>query len=265
MEFLRYLAVGRLQAALVILFLGISVVACSGGGNDGTSMESESTATETPATETPDSDSSGDSGSMMTELGEWNTLTAGSLAISDSNNVLGAGYDSSGNGNVTPGTPVQPSGTGTATWTGMWSGKIAVSDDPEAASGLAILGVDPAYLETMGGVALVTACFEGEGVEAAVTYQDLGLDALQLTELTSAQVPVTDGTFQPGLEYSNTFSAGPISLTVTGDITGEAAFGGTGAAGVVGYMGGGLAVEYGQGPRSLGTLQSVFYGSKDSN
>ena len=238
-------------------------------------MESESTdtgstdtgSTDTGSTDTgsTDGDSSGDSGSMMSELGEWNTLAGGSLTVSDSNNVLVAEYDSSGDGSVTAGTPVQPSGTGTATWTGMWAGKIGVEQDPAAAGGLEILGVNPADLETMGGVARVTAYFEGEGVEAAVTYQDLGLENLGLTELTSERVSVTDGTFQPGLMYSNTFAAGPIQLTVTGDITGEAAFGGTDAAGVVGYMGGDLNVEYGRGPTPLGTLQSVFYGSKDAN
>ena len=56
-----------------------------------------------------------------------------------------------------------------------------------------------------------------------------------------------------------------IPTTVTGEFAGEGAFGGTDAAGVVGYMGGKLDIDYGRGATYLGTLQTVFYGTREDN
>ena len=52
-----------------------------------------------------------------------------------------------------------------------------------------------------------------------------------------------------------------MTVTVTGEFTGEGAFGVTGAEGVVDYMGGDISVAYGQETRDLVIFQSVFYGT----
>ena len=114
-------------------------------------------------------------------------------------------------------------------------------------------------------------------MQAELTYQDLGLDGLGLSELTSDRVLVTDGRFEPKRMYSDSFDAetanpfdptAPSTITpttVTGNFTGAGAFGGPDAAGVVGYMGGRIDIEYGRGPTYVGDLQSVFYGTKSEN
>ena len=125
-------------------------------------------------------------GGSMNQLGEWNVPMAGGLDVSDANSLLRAYYDSSG-GHVVPEAPVQPEGTGTATWTGMWSGNIDV--DPAAAAtvatALVLGGVDASDLQTLSGNAVVTAYFENNGVEADLTYEDIGLNEFGLSELTS--------------------------------------------------------------------------------
>ena len=127
---------GRLSATLMILGLALLLAACSSDGGD------DMTRVEIP----------GDNGEpMVTDLGEWNTLMAGSLDISDANDVLRAHYDASGVGHVVAPTPVQPAGTGTATWNGRWSGKIEMNPDPLAVRGLGAYGVSPADLAQLGG------------------------------------------------------------------------------------------------------------------
>ena len=251
----RFSPLTGLRTGLAVLGIGWLVGACGGSGGgmaDGSGGGGQGG--------TPD----GGTPQMATELGAWNTLAAGTLDASDANGVLRAYYDSSG-GQVTAGTPVQPAGMGTATWTGMWSGKIEVNSDAQAAQGLGLLGVSPNDLAALGGDATITAYFEGSGVEAALTYEDIGLDALGLGQVTSDRVSVTGGTFRPTKDHTVTIHAGPVTLEVSGDFEGEGAFAGTGAEGVAGYMGGDISVSYGLGPRGLGTFESVFYGTKDSN
>ena len=250
-------AMGRLSAILMILGAVLLIAACSSSDGD------KKVEVEVPP--------------VMTELGDWNTLMAGSLDISDANSVLRAHYDESGVGHVMADAPVQPAGTGTATWNGRWSGKIEVNPDPLATAGLGAYGVSPDDLAALEGAAQVTAFFEADGVKAALTYQDLGLDAIGLSDITSEQVPVTNGRFEPEKMYSHDFVAEttnpfdpeapptPTPTTVTGNFEGEGAFGGAGAAGVVGYIGGGVRIDYGRGPTDLGTFRSVFYGTKDAN
>ena len=265
MKFGCGLMMGRLPAALMILGMVLLLAACSSGGGNGM--------VEPPA----DGDGMhGDNGEpMMTDLGEW--MMEGVLDISDANSVLHAHYDGSGVGRVVAAAPVQPAGTGTATWNGMWSGKIELNPDPLAIRGLGAYGVSPDDLAQLGGEAQVTAFFEDDGVTAELTYQDLGLDAIGLSELTSDRVPVADGWFEPEKMYSRSFDAetanpfdptAPTTITpttITADFTGEGAFGGADAAGVVGYVGGKIDIEYGRGATYLGDLQSVFYGTKDEN
>lgn len=250
-------ATGRLPAALMILGMALLVAAC--GSSDKTSMEVGPSDTE-----------------ALAELGEWNTLTAGSLDISDANRVLRAHYDSSG-GHVVAAAPVQPAGTGTATWTGMWSGKVEHTEADLAS--WTVLQMGPQDLEELGGGAQITAYFENGGVEAELSYEGIGLHAVGLSELSSDRVSVTAGRFRPAKThtFSFPFTLGPThpdpmqpgptqaEVRVTGNFSGEGAFGGTDAKGVVGYMGGDLSLEYGMGPRSLGTFQSVFYGAMDNN
>ena len=104
---------------------------------------------------------------------------------------------------------------------------------------------------------------------ADLTYMDLGLDDFGIAELTSDRVTVTGGRFAPtkteSAETSIDFQGTPLTVTVTGEFAGEGAFGGTGAAGVVGYIGGDITVAYGQETRDLGTFQSVFYGTGEGN
>ena len=200
-------------------------------------------------------------GSMMTQLGEWNVPTPGGLDLSDANGLLRAYYDSSG-GHVVAGAPVQPEGMGTATWTGMWSGNIDV--DPAAAPALSLIGVTASDFAALSGSAVITAYFGNNSVEADLTYADIGLDDLGLSELTSERVPVTGGTFQPTITHSLQIPLGATAITATGTFAGEGAFGGANAEGVAGYMGGGISAP-GIGTGALGTFNSVFYGDKDEN
>lgn len=255
------LAMGRLPATLMILGMALLMTACSSSDDSKTVMDGMMPG--------------GNGDGAMTELGEWNTLAAGSLDISDENDMLRAYYDSAG-GHVVADAPVQPAGTGTAAWTGMWSGKVDYTNEDLASWN--ILRVNPSELEALGGDARITAYFGNGGVEAELSYQEVGLEAVSFTELTSDRVPVTDGRFAPDANhtsYTNVTVVTPIgpaetTFETTGTFTGAGAFGGAGAEGVVGYLGGNLSLSYEQAPgqisrRSLGTLQTVFYGSKGTN
>ena len=234
-----------LRTSLVLLGIGLLTAACGGGGGgSGDQM--------------PEGAMPGNGGGpMVTQLGEWDVPMPGGLDVSDANSLLRAYYDSSG-GHVVPDAPVQPEGTGTATWTGMWSGNIDV--DPVAALALSSVGVDASDLQRLSGNAVVTAYFENNGVEADLTYEDIGLDEFGLSELTSDRVPVTGGTFQPTVTHTLQIPA----ITATGTFTGEGAFGGANAEGVAGYIGGGISAPELGG--QLGTFNSVFYGDKvDTN
>ena len=246
--------IGRLPAALLILGMALMMAACGSDSGNGTAE------VEMPA----DGDGmTGDGGEpMMTELGEWNTLMPGALDIGDANSLLRAYYDDAGTGRVAAAMPVQPAGTGSATWTGMWSGKVA--DD---ADGWPSYGVTYEDLQELGGEARITAYFEGGGVEAELAYTGIGFDFIGLAELTSDRVSVTGGTFEPAKAHSFTYVSqqGGGTVTVTGTFAGKGAFGGADAEGVVGHLGGPLSLEYGAGPRPLGTLQTVFYGTQDDN
>lgn len=257
------LATRRLAAALMVAGMALLLAACGGSGSSTTVIGD---------------DMPGGGGGPMIELGEWNTLMPGTLDIGDANNALRAHYDESGVGHVTAAAPVQPAGMGTATWNGRWSGRIEMNPDPLASRGLGAYGVTPDDLARLEGEAQVTASFEGDGVKARLTYQDIGLDILELSEITSDSVPVTGGRFEPEKMYdSGWFDAetanpfdptAPATITptrVTGNFAGEGAFGGTDAAGVVGHMGGRIDIDYGRGPTNLGTFQSVFYGTNDEN
>ena len=124
-------------------------------------------------------------GPAMTQLGTWNVMSSG-LDVSDSNGVLRAHYDSADVGHVVAGAPVQPEGMGTATWTGRWSGNVDV--DSAFAPSLPLVGPDRQRPPgSWGGGAVVTAYFGGS-VEADVTYQDIGLDDLGFSSLTSERV-----------------------------------------------------------------------------
>jgi hypothetical protein len=199
-------------------------------------------------------------GSMMTQLGEWNVPMPGELDVSDANGLLGANYDESGDGHVVAGAPVQPEGMGTATWTGMWSGNVDV--DPAAARALSLFGLTASDFQALSGSAVVTAYFGNNSVEADLTYEDIGLDDVGLSELTSDRVPVTGGTFLPTKTDSRPL--GGTAITFTATFSGEGAFGGANAEGVAGYMGGGISAP-GLGTGDLGTFKSVFYGDKDEN
>ena len=236
-----------LRTSLVLLGTGLLIAACGGSDSDDR------------MTGTPESDamSGNGGGSMMTQLGEWNVPMPGGLDLSDANGLLRAHYDSSG-GHVVAGAPVQPVGMGTATWTGMWSGNIDVA--PAAALALSSIGLAASDLQTLSGGAVVTAYFENNSVEADLTYKDLGLGAVGLSELTSERVSVTGGTFQPTITHEIQIPLGATETTVTGTFSGEGAFGGANAEGVAGYMGGDIsALGLGLG------FKSVFYGDKDAN
>ena len=236
-----------LRTSLVLLGIGLLIAACGGDRMTG-------------APEPDDMPGNG-GGSMMTQLGEWNVPMPGDLDLSDANRLLRAHYDSSG-GHVVAGAPVQPVGMGTATWTGMWSGNIDV--DPAAAAALSFAGLAASDFQGLSGGAVVTAYFGNNGVEADLTYEDIGLDALGLPELTSDRVPVTGGTFRPTKTHALQIPLGDTTITATGTFTGEGAFGGANAEGVAGYMGGGIGAP-GVGTGVLGTFESVFYGDKDAN
>lgn len=246
------LATNRLPAILIILGMVLLLAAC--GSSSRSMMEPGPMDTD---------------GRPMMDLGEWNTPMAGARDVSDTNQVLRAYYDDSGVGHVVAATPVQPQGTGTAVWNGMWSGEIEVDPDPLATEGLTLLGTTPEQLTGLQGAARVTAYFGDSGVMTDLTYMDLGLDDFGITELTSDRVAVTGGRFAPTkTESADTwidFRGAPLTVTVTGTFAGEGAFGGTDAAGVVGYVGGDITVAYGQDTRDLGTFQSVFYGTSEGN
>ena len=246
------LATNRLPAILIILGMALLLAAC--GSSSKSMMEPGTTDT---------------NGEPMMNLGEWNTPMAGARDVSDTNQVLRAYYDDSGAGRVVAATPVQPQGTGTAVWNGMWSGEIEVDPDPLATAGLTLLGTTPEQLTGLEGAARVTAYFGNNGVMADLTYMDLGLDDFGITEITSDRVAVTGGRFAPtkteSADTSIDFQGAPLTVTVTGVFAGEGAFGGTDAAGVVGYVGGDITVAYEQETRDLGVFQSVFYGTSEGN
>ena len=236
-----------LRTSLVILGIGLLISACGGGGGgSGDQMTGAPKQDAMPGNGT---------GSMMTQLGEWNVPMPGGLDLSDANGLLRAYYDSSG-GHVVAGAPVQPEGMGTATWTGMWSGNVDVN--PAA---LALGGLAASDFKGLSGSAAVTVYFENNSVEADLTYEDIGLDDLGLSGLTSERVPVTGGTFQPTRTHTLQIPLGATAITATGTFTGEGAFGGANAEGVAGYMGGGISAP----GLELGTFNSVFYGDKDAN
>ena len=241
-----------LRTSLVLLGIGLLTAACGGGGSGSGSGDEVIGLTEVEAMPV------NGGGAMMTQLGEWNAPMAGGLDVSDANSLLRAHYDSSG-GNVVADARVQPEGTGTATWTGMWSGNIVV--DPAAATALSFVGVAASDFQGLSGNAVVTAYFGNNGVEADLTYKDIELDDFGLSELTSERVPVTGGTFRPKVTHSIEI---PLGATATGTFTGEGAFGGANAEGVAGYMGGDISAT-GIGTGQLGTFNSVFYGDKDTN
>ena len=246
-------AINGLRTSLVLLVTGLLIAACSSGGSgSGDQM-----------TGAPEQDAMPGNGGrlMMTQLGEWNFPMPGGLDLSDANGLLRAYYDSSG-AHVGAGAPVQPEGMGTATWTGMWSGNIDL--DPAAAPALTFVGLAASNFQALSGSAIITAYFGSNSVEADLTYEDIGLDDLGLSELTSERVPVTGGTFQPTITHSNQIPLGATVIAVTGTFTGEGAFGGANAEGVAGYMGGGISAP-GLGTGDLGTFKSVFYGDKDAN
>lgn len=238
-----------LRTSLALLGIGVLIAACGGGGGSKPSADGMRDGGQMP---------DGGQGPAMMQLGTWNVMPTG-LDVSDSNNVLRAYYDSAG-GHVVAGTPVQPEGMGEATWTGGWSGEVDV--DPNFVGTLALIGLTASDLQGLNGVAVVTAYF-GSSVEAGVTYNDIGLDALGFSSLTSERVAVTNGAFQPAKTLSLNIQLGQTPLPVTATISGKGAFGGANAEGVAGYMGGGIAISGGGG--DVGTFSSVFYGTKDAN
>ena len=261
-------AKGRLPAALMILGAALLLAAC--GGSNGGGLD-DAMEPDMPMAEVPEE--------TVTELGAWSAPMAGTLRVSDANGVLDVHYDGE-HGHIVADAPVQPAVTGTATWTGMWSGRVELNDHPATMLGLAAFGADAGSFEGLGGVALVEAFLEDDGgVTAELTYRDLGLEDIGLMEITSDRVPVTDGKFEPVRMYTHTFdyettdpsdptaAAGITSTTATGDFEGEGAFGGANAAGVAGFVGGRIDIEYElvPAPIYLGTLQSVFYGTRDQN
>ena len=265
-------AMRRLPAASMILGAVFLLAACGGGSNGGglgdpvDPGDAMAQMAESPMAESP-----------MTELGEWNTLMAGSLDISDANGVLRAHYDDDGAGQITAAMPVQPDITGTAEWSGMWSGRVELDPNPLTVVGLRALGAEPEDFEGLGGRALVTASLEGDDVTAVVTYRDIPLADIGVTQLSSDRVAVEGGRFAPVRMETVMFEAEIPNLldptapamitpvTVTGDFSGNGAFGGTGAMGVAGYVGGPIDIDYGPRTVDIGTLQSVFFGSRDDN
>ena len=246
------LATKRLPAILMTLGLAVLLAAC---GSSSRSL-------------TEAGPMAPDDGSLMS-LGVWNTPMAGARDVSDTNQVLRAHYDASGVGHVVAAAPVQPQGTGTAVWNGMWSGAIEVDPDPVVAAALRLLDTSPERLMSLQGGARVTAYFGNGGVMADLTYMDLRLDEFGIEELTSDRAAVTGGRFAPTrTESADTlidFQGAPLTVTVTGEFAGEGAFGGMDAAGVVGHMSGNITVAYGQETRNLGIFQSVYYGTIEGN
>lgn len=204
------------------------------------------------------------SGSVIAELGEWNALPAGTLNVRDTNEVLGAYYDTA-RGHVMAGTPTQPAGMGTATWNGRWSGTIEVNSNPAVAMGLDLVDLNPADLAALSGGTRITAHFESDGVEATLTYMDTGLDEFGLAEITSERVPVSGGRFRPTATETIDVPSSIGPITFTGTFAGEGAFGGTDAEGVAGYVSGDIASSSSLGQIDIGTFKSVFYGTRDPN
>ena len=238
-----------LRTSWVLLGIGLLVAACGGGSDQMTGAPEQ------------DAMPGEGGGSMMTQLGAWNVPMPGGLDVSDANGSLRAYYDSSG-GHVVADAPVQPEGMGTATWTGMWSGRVDV--EPAAVAALTLVGL-PSDFPPLSGGAIITAYFGSNGAEADLTYQDIGLDDLGLSALTSERVPVTGGRFEPEITHSIQIPLDATTVvTVTGDFAGDGAFGGANAEGVAGYMSGGISAP-GLGTGELGTFKSVFYGDKDAN
>ena len=242
-----------LRTSLVLLGIGLLIAACGGGGGgSGDQM---------PGAPEQEAMPGNGGGSMMTQLGKWNVPMPGELDVSDANGLLGANYDESGGGHVVAGAPVQPEGMGTATWTGMWSGNVDVA--PAAAAALPLLELAESDFQELSGSAVVTVDF-GDN-KAELTYKDIGLGEVGLSELTSDRVPVTGGTFQPTKTHT-LLIPGATPITATGIFEGEGAFGGANAEGVAGYMGGGISISaFGLGTVELGTFESVFYGDKGAN
>ena len=168
------------------------------------------------------------------------------------------------------GAPVQPQGTGSATWRGKWSGRVDVNPAPYADIGLSYIRLSRADLAAMGGDARITAYFGNDGVQAELTYENTGLDGMGLGDIVSDRVAVTDGRFEPVKMHTETFSVTgregrPVEIRMTGDFTGEGAFGGTDAEGVAGFLGADIAFEYLGSSNDLGPFRSVFYGTEDGN
>ena len=246
----------KLRMVLTILGIGLLVAACGGSSSNGNGSSAS----------LPSDDGSG---SMVTDLGDWNRLEPGSLDTSDTNQVLRAYYDDSGAGHVVAGAPVQPQGTGSATWRGKWSGMVDVNPAPYASIGLGYIGLSRADLAAMGGDARITAYFGNDGVQAELTYAHTGLDRMGLGEIVSDRVAVTDGRFTPVKTHTETFSVtgrgGTVEIQMSGNFSGEGAFGGTDAEGVAGYLGGDITFSYLGTSNDLGPFRSVFYGTEDSN
>ena len=129
-------------------------------------------------------------------------------------------------------------------------------------------------LQELGGDAHITVYFDNGGTEAQLVYEGIGLAdtsrtgvSIGLDELTFDRVSVAGGRFEPATTYTHSYVSeqGGVEVSVTGTFTAEGAFGGADAEGVVGHAGGPLSLEYGFGPRGLGTLQSVFYGTQEEN
>lgn len=262
-------ALDGLRTIASVLGIGLLVAACS-SDNDTTPPMTDDDMSGMTGDGTTGDDTSGMTGDDMSgtmELGAWNEPAAGTLDVSDANDVLHAYYDMSGAGQLMAPEPVQPEGMGTATWTGMWSGKV---ESTRQDSTLAAFGVTQADLQALGGHAHITAYFDSGGVEAMLTYEDTGLEGFGLSEISTERVAVTGGRFQPhatptGVIPVDFGQGSPTDVTIAGDFDGEGAFGGTDAEGVAGYIGGVLTFDYGRGPLDFGTFQSVFYGTQDDN
>ena len=184
-------AMRRLPAALMILGTVLLIAACSSGGNGGGVGDPAvpggdmAQMAESPMAESP-----------IAELGEWNAPMAGALDVSDANGVLDVHYDGDV-GHIEVGMPVQPDITGTATWSGMWSGRVELDQNPLTVAGLRAFGAEPEDFEGLGGGAQVTAYLEGDGVTAVLTYRDIPLADIGVTQLSSDRVSVTNGRFEP--------------------------------------------------------------------
>ena len=107
-------------------------------------------------------------------------------------------------------------------------------------------------------------------VQAELTYEDTGLDRMGLGSITSDRAAVTGGSFRPTSAHTETMMVQgrgpqPVEIEMTGDFAGQAAFGGTDANGVAGYMDGDISFSYLGTSNELGPFRSVFYGTKEDN